>query len=94
MECLTSVTTLSDFTISGNCELREKSIVNIFCKPHCLYFHLVAVYIHCMFILLCCVACEMNIHRYGCIDETIDSCIGRKKERKANMSRRVSGGYT
>jgi hypothetical protein len=40
-----------------------------------------------------CTTCEMNVHRHGCIDDSIDSCTGKKKEnRRRSTFRRTSGG--
>ena len=36
--------------------------------------------------------CEMNVHRYGCIDNSLDMCVGKKKDKRKINSRRVSGG--
>ncbi|XP_019852976.1 PREDICTED: rho guanine nucleotide exchange factor 11-like [Amphimedon queenslandica] len=39
-----------------------------------------------------CSVCEMNVHRYGCIDENLETCSGKKK--KKFHDRKASGGYT
>lgn len=38
-------------------------------------------------------ACEMNVHRYGCIDENLELCTGKKERNKKKFpSRKPSGG--
>ena len=43
-------------------------------------------------IFICFIVCEGNYHRYGCIDDRIDTC---KREKKRNVtSRKTSGTCT
>lgn len=40
-----------------------------------------------------CTVCEMNFHRYGCVDDPIDVCLSKKGFRRKSLNiRRTSGG--
>ena len=38
---------------------------------------------------LMCTVCEMSFHRYGCVDERLDTC--KKEKKKSINSRKCSG---